>query len=432
MPRVLLLLPPATYRADAFLDAAERMGLAVTIAADATWPLFRRPPDFIPLDLQNHASAVGPVLEYASQRPIHVVIGVDDATAVLAARLAEALRLPHNSVLSVSAARNKAIMRQRLRDGGVPVPPFSVSSIEADANAIGQQASYPCVLKPLILSASCGVIRANTPSEFTAAFERIVALLARLGLSDGATQQDTFTDADGGHHVLVETFIPGVEVALEGLLTDGQLRVLALFDKPDPLDGPYFEETIYVTPSRLPATVQTEIAKTAGQAAVALGLTEGPIHGEFRINDHGVWVIEVAARSIGGRCSRTLRFAAGTSLEELILRHALRQSLPSLDRTDAAGVMMLPIPRAGVLQAIAGEDDARAVPGIEEVSITATVGQQLVPLPEGTRYLGFLIARAADPAGVEEALRTAHRHLQFAIGTPLAETRRPRGQVVRF
>ncbi|MGH2400929.1 MAG: ATP-grasp domain-containing protein, partial [bacterium] len=339
--------------------------------------------------------------------PIHAVLGVDDTTAVLAAHVAAALKLPHNSVESVSAARNKARMRELLHTHGVPVPHFVRFSIFDDPVARAEQVSYPCVLKPLALSASCGVIRANDPTEFAAAFQRVTALLHRLGLPKAGEAE---------RRLIVEDFVPGQEVALEGLLTAGSLRVLALFDKPDPLDGPFFEETIYVTPSRLTDDVQAGIAACAEHAAAALGLREGPIHGELRVNDQGPWIIEMAARSIGGRCSSTLRFAADLSLEELILRHALRMDLPPLDRQGgAAGVMMLPIPRGGVLRDIHGQENARAVPGIEEVTITAELGDELVPLPEGTRYLGFIIARSSTPASVEAALRQAHGRLTFSI-----------------
>jgi hypothetical protein len=251
------------------------------------------------------------------------------------------------------------------------------------------------------------VIRANDPTEFASAFQRVTSLLHRLGLPKAS---------EAGRQLMVEDFVPGQEVALEGLLTGGSLRVLALFDKPDPLDGPFFEETIYVTPSRLSHAVQARLAACAEHAASALGLREGPIHSELRVNDGGLWIIEVAARSIGGRCSSMLRFAADLGLEELILRHALRMDLPSLDREGgAAGVMMLPIPRGGVLQDIRGKGDARAVPGIEDVTITAELGEELIPLPEGTRYLGFMIARSSTSADVEAALRQAHGRLTFLI-----------------
>jgi biotin carboxylase len=218
---------------------------------------------------------------------------------------------------------------------------------------------------------------------------------------------------------LVEAFIPGQEVALEGLLIRGQLKVLALFDKPDPLDGPFFEETLYVTPSRFPAAVQAAIVACTTGAVQALGLREGPVHAELRVNDQGPWIIEVAARSIGGLCSRTLRFEAGRSLEEVILHHALGQDVTSCERDQgASGVMMLPIPHRGVLRAIHGQEDARRVPDIEDLSLTIPLGQEVIPLPEGDRYLGFLFARAATPDGVEIALRTAHARLSFVI-TPV-------------
>jgi formate-dependent phosphoribosylglycinamide formyltransferase (GAR transformylase) len=411
--RLLLLLPATTYRADAFLEAAGRLHLAVTIGTAATvWPQTHRPPDLLALNFNDETAAIRTVMDYAKDHPIDLVIGVDDATVVLAAALSEALGLPHNAVTAVRAARNKQVMRELLQVHRIPVPLFAAYSIHDDPDRLAERVAYPCVVKPLILSASCGVIRANDAAEFIAAFRRVAILLERLGLPD---------KEEAARKILVEEFVPGREVALEGLLTDGRLRVLALFDKPDPLDGPFFEETIYVTPSRLAGVIQAEVSDTAERAACALGLREGPMHAEVRVNDRGVWVIEVAARSIGGRCSRTLQFATETSpdlsLEELILCHALRRPLPFLPagRPQASGVMMLPIPKAGVLEEVQGEDEARAVPGIEELTITTSVGRELVPLPEGTRYLGFMLARGETPEVVEATLREAHGRLHFVI-----------------
>jgi biotin carboxylase len=432
MPRILLLLPSTTYRAEAFLEGARKLRLDITLGLERTAVLIDRPEfDWLSLNFSEPARSVDAVVEYARTHAIHAVLGMDDRTAVLAAQTAAALKLPHNSVESVSAARNKYRMRELLYAHGVPVPTFVRFSIFDDPVACAVQVSYPCVLKPLVLSASCGVIRANDPIEFAAAFRRVTSLLHKLGLPKAD---------EAGRQLIVEAFVPGQEVALEGILTTGSLRVLALFDKPDPLDGPFFEETIYVTPSRLSAAVQARIAACAQQAASALGLREGPVHCELRVNDEGPWIIEMAARSIGGRCSSTLRFAADLGLEELILRHAVRMDLPSLDRTGgAAGVMMLPIPRGGVLLDIRGQEAARAVPGIEDVTITAALGEELVPLPEGTRYLGFVIARSSTPAEVEAALRLAHSRLTFSIDEaktePVAETtaqRNSRVQSIRF
>jgi biotin carboxylase len=261
------------------------------------------------------------------------------------------------------------------------------------------------VLKPLRLAASRGVIRADTPEAFVAAFERVKRIVEQAGCVTRS--------------ILVEDFVPGSEVALEGLLVAGELHVLALFDKPDPLDGPYFEETIYVTPSRLPAEGQRAVAACAERAAAALGLREGPVHAELRVNGNGgPWLIELAARPIGGRCSGALRFGTGASLEEIIIRHALGMPIPSLEREPiASGVMMIPVPGAGVLREVRGADAARAVPLVEEVAITAHPGQELVPWPEGTRYPGFIFARGDTPAAVEAALRAAHARLQFVIAS---------------
>jgi biotin carboxylase len=411
MPRLLLLLPATTYRAEAFLDAARKLKLAVVVGSKRAAVLDDLGDAvFLPLNLHDLDEAVRSVIEFARTTPIDVVVGVDDHTTVVATAISAVLGLPHNPVSAVAAARNKHRMRELLHAQGVPVPRFVLFSVDDGPVTIAEKIAFPCVVKPISLSASCGVIRANNRDEFVAAFHRVATLLEKLGEE---------TVGEGAGKILVEDFVPGREVALEGLLTDGKLQVLALFDKPDPLDGPFFEETIYVTPSRLPAAVQQEIGSCAARAARTLGLREGPVHGELRVSDRSVWVIEIAARSIGGRCSRTLRFAAGMSLEEVILRHALRMDIPSLAREgQAAGVMMVPIPRAGMLEEVRGREKALAVPGIEDLEITAQPGDELVPLPEGTRYLGFLIARGETPEAVETALRDAHRQLKFVI-TPL-------------
>jgi biotin carboxylase len=363
--------------------------------------------DVLLLDIRYPQAAARTVVEFARHHPIDAVIGVDDVTAVAAAAVAEAVGLPHNSVASVTAARNKRQMRELLSGQDIPVPHHTVFPLDGDPKKFAKHVVYPCVVKPLILSASCGVIRADDEEEFTRAFRRVGALLTTLGL---------VTVDEQAQWILVEDFVPGIEVALEGLLTRGALQPLAMFDKPDPLDGPFFEETIYITPSRLSSDLQQQVIACAGRTTQALGLQEGPVHGEFRVNENGVWVIELAARAIGGRCSRTLDFASGMSLEELILRHALQMPLPLLTRQqEAAGVMMLPIPYGGILHEVRGQAEAMAVPGVVELTITAEAGDTLVPLPEGTRYLGFLLARGKTPENVERSLRDAHRRLMVVV-----------------
>ncbi len=297
-------------------------------------------------------------------------------------------------------------MRERLAAGGVPVPRYRRFPATTDPLTIAGEVEYPCVVKPLLLSGSRGVIRADDPGEFFAAFRRTRAILEATGL------------AAAEHSILVEQYVPGVEVALEGLLTDGTLDTLALFDKPDPLDGPYFEETIYVTPSRLPAEVQAAVSRRAAEAARAIGLREGPVHAELRIDrdQDEIWTIELAGRSIGGLCSSVLEFGAGMGLEELILRHAAGLPLGSTDRgAAAAGVMMIPIPKRGMLRGVDGLGAAAAVPGVTGIEITAPINQPIVPLPEGESYLGFIFARRPTPAEAETALREAHARLAFRI-----------------
>jgi biotin carboxylase len=325
---------------------------------------------------------------------------------VLAARIGAALGLRHNSPAAAEAARNKYRMRTLLAGAGLPGPWFRLYTA-ASALMTAAEVPYPCVVKPTGLSGSRGVIRADNPDEFMAAFMRVGGIAAMAGSTE----------------ILVEGYIPGRELALEGLLSEGNLKVLALFDKPDPLEGPYFEETIYVTPSRETAATQAAIATCVADAARALGLSEGAVHAEARVNSEGTWLIELAGRSIGGLCSQTLRFAhnAEVSLEELILRQALGLADDGIEReTRAGGVMMIPIPSAGTLLGWGGLEAGRAVPGIESIEVTARLNYPVLPLPEGDGYLGFIFARGDTPGEVESALRAAHIELHFEIEPALA------------
>jgi biotin carboxylase len=300
-------------------------------------------------------------------------------------------------------------MRKLFQARDVPSPKselfhFSESDDLEFLNSLAQRTSYPCVVKPLHLNGSRGVIRADNQDQFAAAAQQLRHLLT-------TREPDQHEPA-----FLVEQYIPGIEVALEGLLSAGHLKVLALFDKPDPLEGPYFEETIYVTPSRLPVATQELIAVTTANAAAALGLREGPVHAELRLNNDGPFVIELAGRSIGGLCSKTLQFGVAVSLEEMIVRQAFGMEVANLERVpEARGVMMIPIPQAGILKAIKGCEAAESVQYIDSVEITAHINHRLVPLPEGESYLGFIFARGPSPDVVEEALRTSHEQLTFEI-----------------
>ena len=406
--RLLLLLPTRTYRTEDFVDAARTLGVDLVCASEKPSTLEALAPDgLLTLDFADPESAAAIVATWSVERPLAGVVGVDDVTAAAAATIAERLVLRASAPAAVATARDKFQMRQCLAAAGVPVPRFRRIALGENPVLAARGVEFPCVLKPLSLSASRGVIRANTTEQFVVAFERIAALLAR---------DDVTVSGDAARYVLAEEYVPGLEVALEGLLIQGRLHPLALFDKPDPLEGPFFEETIYVTPSRLPEAVQRAIRDTTAAACAGLGLTEGPVHAELRVNDDGPWVLEVAARSIGGLCSRTLRFGTGMTLEEIILRHALGWSIATLERErPAAGVMMIPTPRAGVLKEVQGLDAAKATRHIEDVVISAHVGQELIPLPEGWQYLGFIFARASTPADVEDALRVAHSRLRFVV-----------------
>jgi len=407
--RVLLLLPTTTYRARDFIEAAARLGVETVVGSDRKQALQAlQPARGVTLDRRDPETAAAQIAAFAASHPFMAIVPTDDESAVVAAAASARLGLPHNPPEAARAARRKDTLRRILHAAGVRTPRYDLLTLDDDPAVAARRQTFPCVLKPTFLAASRGVIRADDPRQFVAAFRRIEALLADPDVRDRG--------GEAARLVLVEEFVPGVEVALEGLLVDGRLKVLALFDKPDPLDGPFFEETLYVTPARLPATSRRAIESLTARAARALGLTTGPVHAELRLNARGPWLIELAARSIGGLCSRALRFSTGLSLEEVILMHALGRDVTRLRReARPAGVMMIPIPRAGVLEGVDGIEEARAVPNVTDVTISAHPGQTLVPLPEGSRYLGFLFARAQTPGEAEEALRRAHAALRFRI-----------------
>jgi hypothetical protein len=406
--RLLLIAPPNSYRTVSYLEAARRRGIDVLVASEGRFSLVSEIAGGLHIDLQDPA-ALEQLLAANATQPFAGMVATDDASVELGSRVAEALGLPHNPPRSALNSRRKDLSRQALAAAGVPVPVFRLIDLNRSLIPQLEDLDYPCVVKPLALSASRGVIRADAEAGLLAACKRVRAILA------GETTADTFATT----HLLVEGFISGPEVALEGLLQEGRLEVLALFDKPDPLEGPFFEETYYITPTRHGAATGARITQRVQQACRALGLKEGPVHAEVRIHgDDGV-IMEVASRTIGGECARLLRFGTGQGLEDLVISHAVGRPLPVKAPAGGAGVLMIPIPQGGILRRIEGITGARAVPCIEEILINIREGYELVPLPEGASYLGFMFARADSPGEAEAALRAAHAKLKIVVAPKL-------------
>ncbi len=398
MAKHLLLFAATTgYQIRVFAAAAQRLGVDVTLATDRCHVMEDPWGDRAIAVKFDH---IPESLSALRDLKVDGVAAVGDRPALLAAEAAAMLGVPFHSPTAARACLDKNLARRLFQEAGLLVPSFFLASLDDDPAGPAARATYPCVLKPLGLSASRGVIRADDPAGFIAAFRRIGRM--------------------GEHELQVESYIPGREFAVEGIMTGGRLQPVAIFDKPDPMEGPFFEETIYITPSREPEEVQRALTETTARAAVALGLRHGPVHAELRYNAAGAWILEVHARPIGGLCARSVRLADGIPLEEMILVHALGGDvrMAALD-ADASGVMMIPIPKGGVYQSVEGMERARAVPGIEDIEITAAQGQLLLPLPEGSSYLGFIFARGETPEGVEEALRRSHAELRFHIATAL-------------
>jgi biotin carboxylase len=401
VPRILLLLPTGTYRAADFLAAAARLGVDVVVGSEHRQALAGFMGDravVVPLEADGGVEAI---VALHRRTPLDAVLAVDEQGVGIAAAAAARLGFRHNPPEAVALTKDKGRLRDRLATTSLPQPDFRLVVRDADVASAATEVGYPCVVKPISRSASQGVIRVDDATQADAAGVRIRAIVG-----------------DSPEPLLVEQFVSGAEVAVEGLLTGGQLKVLAVFDKPDPLDGPFFEETIYITPSRQPLSVLAAVEATAARAAAALGLLEGPVHIELRIDAKGVvTILELAARSIGGLCARALRFGAGISLEEVIVRHALGRGLDGLAREpDASGVMMLPIRSAGVLEGVFGQEAALAIEGVVGIEISIAPGRPIIPLPEGDRYLGFIFARGPTAEMVEDALRRGESALDVRIG----------------
>jgi biotin carboxylase len=409
MPRVLLLATTTGYQTRAFGEAAERLGVDLVFATDRC-DVLEDPWQDAALAIRFHheRAAIEAIAKAAVAKPIDGVLAVGDRPSIIAAATCEVLGLRWHPVAAVTTARSKLLTRQRFADAGLPGPRFRAIDLADDPRSL-LPLGFPCVVKPVALTGSRGVIRADDEPSLVAAFNRLRSLMKAPDIRGERSEiHET---------VVVEGFIEGREFAVEGLMTAGRLRTVAIFDKPDPLDGPFFEETIYVTPSSESSWAQMAIVDAVTAAATALGLRHGPIHAECRVNATGVYVLEVAPRPIGGLCARVLRFAGGSvSFEELLLRHAIGQNVAHYEREQrASAVMMIPIPRRGVFRGVRGLDQARAVSGIEDVRITAKADQMLIPLPEGASYLGFIFARADDPGAAVAALRAAHERLVLDI-----------------
>ena len=422
-PRILLFTAKLGYQTRAFDAAAKKLGVELVFVTDRCHQLDDPWHDrAMPVRFEAPEEAAHAVMQAQAEQRVDGVLALGDRPTLAAAYVARGLGIAHNHPASVEACRSKLRLREVFHGAGLPTPWFRIVPLQAIPEPALMGITYPCVLKPISLSASQGVVRVNNRDEFLAGANRLKRLLESAEIQ--ATREPNLD------RMIMEEYLPGREVAVEGLLTGGELRVLAIFDKPDPLEGPYFEETIYVTPSRLTETEQELIKRTFVEATRALGLTHGPVHGEFRLNDRGVWPIEVAARPIGGLCARALRFQIEDEhepigLEELLLRHAL--SLPGRDaprETAASGVLMIPVPTSGILEKVEGAEEARAVAGVTQLEITARWRDYIAAWPEGSSYLGFLFARAETPAEVENALRKSHARLSFRL-TPRLPVEHP-------
>ena len=401
--RVLIVSPPESYRIQPYVRAALSLDLEINLASQGEWAISSPVSAGIDIPLQDHRSALSTLVSLFEQQHYDAVIGTDDSTLELAARLAEKTGLQQNLPAAVRLARRKDLSRLCLQQAGIQVPAFSVEEISEQQLLDGPHFGFPCVIKPLALSGSRGVIRADTIEGLNQGVHRSLKIISEE------------TDLYEKNHLLLEQYIPGREFAIEGMLADGRLDVLAIFDKPDPMEGPYFEETYYISPARVSLNEKEILVETVQNACRAFGLVTGPVHAECRLNKQGAWLIELAARTIGGLCSRLLSFGTGYSLEQLVLANAIGLELPQQLKDGAAGVLMLPTEEAGILRRVEGVMKAERMPYIDDIEISLREGYHVTPLPEGASYLGFIFSSAPDSDKVEQALRDAHALLNPVI-----------------
>lgn len=401
--RVLLVSPPESYRIQPYVRAAHSLGLEINLASQGEWAVSSPYSAGIDVPLHDHEAALAVLVELATNQPFDAVIGTDDSTLELAAKLAEQTGLQQNPPSAVRISRRKDLSRVCLQQAGVQVPEFTVINAADNSPFDDPHFGFPCVVKPLALSGSRGVIRADSRTSLQQGFQRSLRIISE--------EYDLYEKS----HLLIEQFIAGREFAIEGMLSDGYLDVLAMFDKPDPLDGPYFEETFYISPARITGKERQLIVDAVQRSCQAYGLVTGPVHAECRLNESGAWLIELAARTIGGLCSRLLNFGTGYSLEELVLANAIGLDLPKKVSSGAAGVLMLPILQQGVLRRVEGVMKAEKIPYIDDIEISLREGYKVYPLPEGASYLGFVFSSAPDADTVERALRNANRQLKPVI-----------------
>ena len=355
----------------------------------------------ITVDFGAPGAAFSTVLDGLGDEPVACVLATDDVCVTLANRIAAHYGLAHNRPEAARLTQRKDLGRAALARAGCNTPAFQVVAFE-DADPRRIDIDFPLVVKPLSLSGSRGVIRVDDPAQFVAARDRVRAIVEHSASRGYAAD-----------HLLLEEYLDGDEYAIEGFMIAGRFQPLTIFDKPEPLTGPYFEETYYVTPSRLPAPRRRALIDEVARCCAAYGLSQGPVHAEARLTARGPVLLELAARTIGGQCGQLIEFSLGHPLEELVILGLCDRLPPASGQTDAAGVLMIPITEAGILHRVEGLTDALQTPWVRDVEIHIAPGYELRPLPEGSSYLGFIFAQGPDPETTYRALRAAHARLRF-------------------
>ncbi len=399
--RLLLISNHNSYRIAPYIKAATRLGLSVTIASEGKHSLVTEVANGLHLDFNAPDEAVKQIVEQHNREAFSGILGSDDQTVALAARAAEALSLPHNPPQAAQCTQRKDLARASLSLAGCPVPLNCLLDLSLPVEKQMAGLPWPCVLKPLAMSASRGVIRADNEQQFLDACQTLRPILASAA--------NEFEQS----HILIEAYIDGIEIAYEGYLDNGKLHTITVFDKPDPLVGPYFEETIYVTPSSLNDKLLAKLEDILQKACDAYQLRTGPVHAECRIDrDNNIWILEIASRTIGGDCARVLD-SENFNIEELAILLATGQPVSVSQPDYARGVMMIPVRQKGLLKRVEGLLAARNTEHIDKVDIIIRQGHELIPLPEGNQYLGYIFAHAETTDKVVAAIRQAYAQLNF-------------------
>ncbi len=384
MKKLLLVIPENSYKSNDFVVAAEKLGIDFLIITDSEQVSSK----FSDTVIINKFDAELNKNNLKKLKDVTHVLPVDHSALKFSGYLVDLLEVKGNKLESINLSMNKYESRKifnSLLD--IKVNNEIIKNIDDVNTFINKNGTS--VLKPIYGTASKSVLKINNVEKNKEQIEKLM--------------QDCF-DQD----LVIEEYIDGKEYALEGTIINSELKKIVIFDKPVEYKHPYFEESIYITPSELSSEAEKRVVSIVDKACKKIGLEDGPVHVEFKINENQIFIIEINPRMIGGLCSRCLSFGLfKVSLEEIILHAFMNNELKNIELlNNYVGVLMIPTPKSGKFISI-NKEELENIPNISNVEITVPEGSDLLEPPYGDKYLGFAFSQGIDKKTVNESLLTA-------------------------